>query len=493
MRNSNIIIALLLLIISNVRSQNISDIVRWSSLDQIGTARTLGVGSAFGAMGGDFSVININPAGIADFRISEVTFTPSLRGNKTKAYFDNDASSIENRKGTKLGLDNIGFVIANNPGSNWTSSNFAVGFSRIADMQRNVQLSGKIKGSITNYFAEQANEKIPEELDDWIAYPAYNTGAIYDFNGDNYYETDFADPNQEVFRTQEIIQQGGINELSIGWAGEYKNNMNLGISIGVPFSSFEELKTYSESDPDDEIAAFRNLEYIERLNTSGVGFNFKAGFTYKILNQFRLGGAFHSPTWYRFTDDYSTSMLYSFEDGSIQTYDYDSPDGTFEYKITTPWRAIGSLGTTYRVGEIRGFVNADFEYLDYTNASYNGTAFDSSQEEQQWTNEVNGEVQRRLGTATNVRLGTEFGYKNLRLRAGYSWERTPFNADDFFNNKTSFGVGFREDNFFIDLGIRVAEYAEGYNPYVVLDSELDPLANINTSKTRAALTLGFKF
>lgn len=287
MRNSNIIIALLLLIISNVRSQNISDIVRWSSLDQIGTARTLGVGSAFGAMGGDFSVININPAGIADFRISEVTFTPSLRGNKTKAYFDNDASNIENRKGTKLGLDNIGFVIANNPGSNWTSSNFAVGFSRIADMQRNVKLSGKIKGSITNYFAEQANEKVPEELDDWIAYPAYNTGAIYDFNGDNYYETDFADPNQEVFRTQEIIQQGGINELSIGWAGEYKNNMNLGISIGVPFSSFEELKTYSESDPDDEIAAFRNLEYIERLNTSGVGFNFKAGFTYKILNQFQ--------------------------------------------------------------------------------------------------------------------------------------------------------------------------------------------------------------
>ncbi len=492
MRNSNIII-ILLLIISNVQAQNISDVVRWSTLDQIGTARTLGVGSAFGAMGGDFSVININPAGIADFRISEVTLTPSLRGNKSKAYFDKDAANIENRKGTKLGLDNIGFVIARNPGSNWTSSNIAIGFSRIADLQKNVQLSGKIKGSITNYFAEQANEKTPDELDEFIAFPAYNTGAIYDFNEDNYYETDFADPNQEVFRTQEIIQQGGINELTIGWAGEYKNKMNLGISIGVPFSSFEELKTYSESDPDDEIAAFRNLEYIERLNTSGVGFNFKAGFTYKILNSIRLGGAFHSPTWYRFTDDYSTSMLYSFEDGSIQTYDYDSPDGTFEYKISTPWRTIGSLGTTYRIGEIKGFVNADFEYLDYTNASYNGTAFDSSQEEQQWTNEVNGEVQRRLGTATNIRLGTEFGYKNLRLRAGYSWERTAFNADDFFNNKTSFGIGFREDNFFIDLGIRLAEYAEGYNPYVVLDSELDPLANINTSKTRAALTLGFKF
>jgi len=492
MKNINIIV-LIIFLLSQGKAQNISDVVRWSTLDQIGTARTMGVGSAFGAMGGDFSVVNINPAGIADYRVSEFTFTPSLRINKTNGFFDKDPASIEVRKGTKLGLDNIGFVIAGHPGNNWTSSNFAIGYSRIADLQRNVMISGKIKGSITSYFAEQANENTPEELDDFIAYPAYSTGAIYDFNGDNYYETDFSDQSQDVFRTQEIFQQGGINELTFGWAGEYKNNMNLGISIGVPFSSFEELKTYSESDTDDEIAAFRNLEYIERLNTSGVGFNFKAGFTYKILNQFRLGGSFHSPTWYRFTDDYSTSMLYSFEDGTVQTYDYDSPDGTFEYKITTPWRAIGSVGTTYRVGEIRGFVNADFEYLDYTNGSYNGTAFQSSTEEQQWTNEVNNDIQRRLGTATNVRLGTEFGYKNLRLRAGYSWERSAFNADDFFNNKTSFGIGFREDNFFIDLGLRVSEYTEGYNPYVVLDSELDPLANINTSKTRAALTLGFKF
>ena len=478
---------------SSILGQNISDVVRWSTIDNIGTARTIGVGSSFGAMGGDFSVININPAGIADYRISEFMFTPSLRGFSTDSRFENANTANQLKKGSRLGLGNIGFVIAKNPGGNFTSSNFAFGFSRIADLQRNVLVSGKIKGSITTYFAEQANGISEDDLDDYITYPAFNTGAIYDFDGDNFYDTDFANPRQEVFRQQEIIQKGGINELTLGWAGEYKGNMNFGLSIGVPFATFEELKTYAEEDPKNEIPVFTSFEYIERLNTSGVGFNFKAGFTYKIAKMLRFAGAFHSPTWYRFTDDYSTSMQYTFVDQVSETYGYDSGEGTFEYKIATPWRAVGSMGMTYRVGDVVGFANADVEYLDYTNGNYNGTAFSSSAEEQKWTNQVNSEIQRRLGTATNLRLGTELGYKNVRFRLGYSWERTAFNADDFFNNKASFGLGFREDNFFIDLGVRVAQYSEGYNPYVVLDKELDPLAVIDTKRTRTALTLGFKF
>lgn len=475
-----------------LNAQNISDVVRYSSIDQIGTARTLGVGNAFGAMGGDFSVININPAGIADYRVSEFTFTPTLKGYKTNAFFKKDSLNNQFSKGSGLGLDNIGFVIASNPGGNWTSSNFAVGFSRIADFRRNVLVDGQIKGSITRYFAEQANGKTEAQLDDFVAFPAYWMRAIDDKNGIQNYTTDFDNYFGNINRSQEIFHSGGINELTLGWAGEYKNQLNVGFSVGVPFTSFEEVKTYTETDPNDDIEAFNSLTYTEILNTSGVGLNFKAGFTYKIMNQIRVAGAFHSPTWYRLNDDYSTSLNYSVE--TLEDTDpYESPDGTFEYKISTPWRVIGSFGTTYRVGEIRGFLNADVEYLDYTNANYNGTAFNSSAEELKWTNEVNRNILNKLGTATNVRLGTEFGYKNLRLRAGYSFEQSPFNADIERNNKTSFGIGFREDKFFIDLGFRIAENVEGYNPYVVIDSELDPLANITTSRTRGSLTVGFKF
>ncbi|MBK9733743.1 MAG: hypothetical protein IPO92_01745 [Saprospiraceae bacterium] len=495
MRNINILTFIILMGTTYCSGQNISDVVRWSSLDPMGTSRTMGVGSAFGAMGGDFSVININPAGIAEFRISEFTFTPSLRTNSTSSYFEKDPSNVSYAKKSKLGLDNIGFVICRNLSSksNWTSSNFAIGYSRIADISRNISLQGKTEGSITTMFAEKANGIKPEDLDEFVAYPAYNTGAIFDINEDNFYETDFAQPDLPVNKNQEIIQQGGINELTLGWAGEYEHKMNLGFSVGVPFASFEELKTYTETDPADEIATFDNLEFTERLNTSGVGINFKAGFTYKPTNILRFGAAFHSPTWYRFTDNYSNSLTYSFVDDSPKSFSYDSQDGTFDYKISNPWRAIGSLGTIYKIGNIVGFVNADVEYLDYTNADYNGTAYSSEPGEAAYTKEVNKQIQARLGTATNVRLGTELGYKNLRFRAGYSWEQSAFNADNFYNNKLSFGFGFRGDRFFMDLGIRVSEQSEGYNPYVVIEPSLDPLTNINTTRTRGALTFGFKF
>ena len=486
------LILFLFLSLITAKAQNISDVVRWSTVDPVGTARTLGVGSAFGAMGGDFSVININPAGIADYRTSEFTLSPSLNITKANAFFIADNKNLQSYKKSSLSLDNLGFVISKNGDETWTTSNFAMGYSRTATLNNNIRINGKTKGSITKMFAEKANGKTPDELDDFVAYPAYNTGAIYDFDGDNFYSTDFRRADLLINKNQNINQKGGINEFTFGWAGEYRHKMNLGISIGIPFASMEELKTYSEIDEADEIPVFKGLEYVERLNTSGVGFNFKTGFIYKITPFVRFGGAFHSPTWFKFTDDYSTSMTYSFVDNGSQTFDYNSPDGTFDYKITSPWRASGSLGTIYKLGSIVGFVNADVEFVDYTNASYNGS-FTSDPVELNYTKEVNEQILTKLGTATNIRLGTELGYKNLRLRAGYSWEQSAFNADDFYNNRLSFGIGFRENNFFLDLGMRIFQKTEGYLPYTVLDPTLDPLSNIETRRTKAALTLGFKF
>ena len=74
-------------------SQNVGDAVRYSSYDPIGTARTLGVGSAFGAMGGDFSVIGINPAGIAEYRVGELNFTPSIASSNINAFFVDDVQN----------------------------------------------------------------------------------------------------------------------------------------------------------------------------------------------------------------------------------------------------------------------------------------------------------------------------------------------------------------------------------------------------------------
>jgi len=76
-----------------VQAQVPADALRFSTLDVLGTARTIGIGGGIGALGADFSVISTNPAGLAAFRRSEFTVTPSFSLNSTEATLDNSNSA----------------------------------------------------------------------------------------------------------------------------------------------------------------------------------------------------------------------------------------------------------------------------------------------------------------------------------------------------------------------------------------------------------------
>lgn len=478
-------------------SQNLTDIVRWSTIDPAGSGRTLGVNNAFGAMGGDYMSTYINPAGIGDFKKGEFVFSPSLIINKANSYLDADPNNREIDKLNRFTINNVAFVIANyRPNRNFTSSNFSFGFSRTADFNNRTYFKGKSVGTITEMFAEKANGLTEDQLDDFIAFPAFFTGAIFDFDKNNIYETDFAQDDLLVTKEQNKDQRGSINELAFTWAGEYKNKFNVGLTVGIPFANFEETKTYRESDPNNEIATFNFLEYTESLNTTGVGINTKLGFLYKASPKFRLGMAFHSPTWFRLTDDYSTSLTYSY-DNVVNTYPprgtQNPITGNFKYKITNPWKAIGSIGTIYKAGDIKGFINLDLEYIDYTASNYNGTAYTSDPGEITYTNEVNRDILNRLNNGVNIKLGTELAYENIRFRAGYNRLISAFNADDFHNNSYAFGLGFREDKFYIDFGLRWLEQNSAENVYSVIDASRDALVQMTNNKTIGVLTLGFKF
>jgi len=67
-----------------VKAQNEDDAIRFSMDRFSGTARSMSLSNAVGALGGDFSSIGINPAGIAVYRSSEFSFTPSLVYNQSK-------------------------------------------------------------------------------------------------------------------------------------------------------------------------------------------------------------------------------------------------------------------------------------------------------------------------------------------------------------------------------------------------------------------------
>ncbi len=477
-------------------AQNMSDVVRWSLHKPGGTARTFGVAGSFGAMGGDFGVMNINPAGLGEYAKGEFMFTPSINITDSESFLTADNQSKITTDKSTFKIDNIGLVISRNTaGSNWTHSNWAFGFNKISNLNRNFQFEGSTVGSITEEFAEYANGKSLDDLDNFRAYPAYNVGAIYDANGDNFYETDLQEfPNKTVNKTQIVDQEGYINELTFGWGGKYMNKLNLGLSMGIPFIRFEETKIYEEDDPGNEFAFFDDLTFTEYLNTSGVGVNFKAGFNYEFSKLFRLGAAIHSPTWYTLNDDYYTNLEYAFTDDGQKRFEHRSPDGSFEYEITSPWKVIGSIGSVHKIApKIYGFINADIEWLDYSESSIDLTEHSSSPDDAKLSTEINNDINLFLGQSLNIRLGAELAYQKFRVRAGFESSQSPYNAEDDRNNAYAFGLGIRENKFFIDFGMRFDEYKEGYMPYTVLTEERNPLVNIESVTKRFLLTVGFKF
>jgi hypothetical protein len=497
------------LLSNTLHSQGVTDAVRWSSYNIGGTARTFGVGGAFGAMGGDFSVININPAGIGEYKKSEFVFSPGFSNTRTSAFLKSDPGVLERLTDSWFGIENIAVVISSNvtpyedvndrssrrgggETDSWLFSNFAFGFSKIADFNRSFSYRGFAPTSITQRWAELATGLQPSSLDDFEAGLAFDAWAIDQIGSTTEYLTDFDEYEGDVFRTQSVNQKGGINELSLAWAGNYARKLNVGLSLGIPFMSFEEQKIYRETDVSGDVPFFKDLLFTESLNISGVGINFKGGFIFNMDQKFRLGGAIHSPTWMRLTDGWQNTMQYNFDDQPASEI-LSSPRGNFRYRLNTPWRFVASAGSIYSLGEAMGFLNVDVEWVDYGNNRFDFTAFSNDPLEIEFTNQTNRDIGNQLDGALNIRVGSEIAVDVFRFRAGLQLAPSPFRGDDRNNNSISFGAGFRGDSFFMDFGVRIFNNREGYVPYLLADPMLEPNVDLTTKAVRGVMTVGFMF
>ena len=81
--------------------------MRYSTTNFGGTARSMGVGGAFGALGADFSAAGINPAGIGFNRKREFMVTPGMSFGKSSATFygENTQDNIN-----RFYLGNVGLI-----------------------------------------------------------------------------------------------------------------------------------------------------------------------------------------------------------------------------------------------------------------------------------------------------------------------------------------------------------------------------------------------
>ena len=478
-------------------SQVLTDVVRYSFLEVGGTARSVAIGGGIGALGGDFSVLSTNPAGAAVFRRSEFTFTPTLELSSVDARLIPESNSTISENKTNFNFNNIGVVFSGTPlSSKWRTAVFGIGINRMANFHQNIYYEGSSFGSITDRWWELAGTTPDGQLDPYEAQVALDAGALYDYDPQLGYLTDFLDANEQpgsflVDKSQRIKRKGSINELVFTYAGNFDEKFMIGATLGVPILNYEETKVYRETDESDRVPFFDELEFTEKLRTQGAGINFKVGLIYRMSQMVRLGAAIHSPTSYGLDDTFSTELSYRYEDANgTQRFEGFSPEGTFEYRMRTPWRFIGSGGV---IVNKQGFLSAELEYVDYTNAKLNFNATSNPADEARET-EVNGEINNQLASALNIRFGGEYTLEDFRLRAGYALNASPYTDITERNGALSLGAGYRGEGFFIDLAYKRLTSQAEYRPYLLSLQNIDleqPVA-IDENRNRFMLTLGFK-
>lgn len=473
-------------------AQTMADVLRYSFYNPSGSARFHGVGGAMGAMGADYGAISTNPAGLGAYWTNEFVVSPSILSSTSDSRFANNIT--EGRDIASLKLNNFGIVFNNQPSRGALKSfNTAIGVNRIADFTQEFQFSGYTNGTIVERFAERANGKAVDNLDLFEADLAYATGAIYSPDENNNYNTDF-EPTDFTNKFQEAKLSGGINEVLFGFGGNLSNKLLIGATVGIPIVNFESDKTYIESDDNEDIPFFNSLEYAEYLNTSGFGFNFKGGLIFKLTKDFQIGGSLHSPTYYTLTDNYYSVLTYRFFEDTAQEYTESSPDGSFKYKIQTPWKAMASFGFKKKVGNIAGFINGDIEWIDYRNGNIDLSSFSSNIIDEILSDDINDKIDDQLLSALNFKIGGELAYNKLRFRGGYNLIGSPYGADQgIYFPAFSLGFGWREDKYYLDFGYRNSLVREGYIPYVVLDDSRLQLVENNRRVGNLVMTVGFQF
>lgn len=456
-------------------AQNEMDALRYSQSTFGGTARYNAMSGAFGALGADFSSLSSNPAGIAMFRKTELTITPAIFNQTTNSNYNGQTSSDSK---FNFNLGNAGMVGTFNLHPNedqggWVSCNFGFGYNRMANFNNTISIQGPNVGgsSLVDLYLGAAGGQSISNLNQFAEGLAYNAYVIdYDSTNKNY----FSAVPLNVLQRKTIQTSGSMGETVLSFGGNYENKLYLGATVGFQRIAYNEQSGYTETAvQSDTIYGFKSFTLNQQVGTHGTGINIKLGAIYRISDWIRIGAAFHSPTAFAMHDDY----VYTMNSDYTTTIAYapgqhsaTSPNGSYDYKLITAPRAIGSLGFVINK---RGLIGFDYEFVDYSYTHFNssdGSFFD-----------VNDQIRKKYTSTGNIRVGGELkATEHIAFRAGYAMYGNPYKSGVNTNaSRTTYsaGIGLREKKYFIDLTYLVTKYNEKYYLYDPTGTTLNPTTN----------------
>lgn len=488
-----------LLLTSAVSAQTADDAIRFSESTFGTTARSLAMGGAFGALGGDFSSISQNPGGLGIYRKAEFTLTPAFNWRPVNNQYLNNTTYDSRFYFNIADFGLVGSSYKENK-SGWKGLNYAFGYNRenTFKMYSNYQGINK-RNSLLNSYVEQANGAPVSALDD-IDY-AFGPGMAYNLylinptsTGATTYTS--AIPNGGELQREYMDITGNTGNWVFSLANNFNDKIYVGGTLELKYLRYETHSTYDEIDVKDTIYSpyfnmdFKQFTLYRNEITHGSAADFKFGMVFKPVDNIRFGVAIHTPAWYvmHYHDDYNMNSLFV---DSNSSYTLNSPPSSdFDYKLNTPFRALGSLAFIFPG---KGLISFDYEFVDHPNASLR----DQGSYTYSFSEENNAIHNYHQGQHI-LKAGGEVISGNLSFRLGAAYYSSPYKVNavpsgyDYSSMSYTGGLGFREKKYFFDIGYAFTESKQYTEMYSLLNG-LEPglYSKINTH--RLMFTFGVKF
>lgn len=437
------------LALSSAQAQEVSDAMRYAQDNLTGTARFRGMSGAFGALGGDFSSIGVNPAGSAVFTTNQIAITLSNYSTNNKSrYFGTTTKETDNN----LDLNQLGaiWVFENDDTtSNWKKFTVAVNYENNSNFDNQFRTVGhNPTNSASQYFLSHANgvelgnitgqpfgamtyreQQAFFGYDGYLINPASTAGnnTVYTSNtpaGGNYYQESF-------------VETSGYNgKLSFNGGVQYTDRFYFGLSLNSHFTDYTRVSNFYEDYQDtpgnNPNSGPQALRFRNELYTYGNGFSFQVGAIAKVTSELRVGLAYQSPTWFTLNEELSQNLVVDCPDCGTRNPVIVNPNLTIiypSYRLQTPGKYTGSLA--YVIGK-HGLISVDYAMKDYSNTRFR-PASDFRQ--------TNAQLESLLDVTSEVRVGAEARAKQWSFRGGYRFEQSPYKDGKTVGDLQGFSAG----------------------------------------------------
>lgn len=438
-------------------AQTMYDGLNYSQNNYYGTARSIGMGNAMTAVGGDLGSIGINPAGSAVAGYSQFTITPNLTISSMNASYSaypvggaDRFTNEQNKRLTRFSMPNIGLTF------NWKTGNGsglkAITYGLVVNGTNN--FTGKMlaggRNDKTSYQSAMAVAADGYDMDFLNGYSIDKDGKRVDRGWDYpyYYGDDFQnDPNKGKFAPWNVIanaQAGSIanygdtDDPSYYW--RYKATTEGYSNTGEKDANGNYIYDIFLAGPLNQ-AYSRNITGSKYDVLFNVGFNF--GDTFFVGANLGVTSlnynydecykeAAENPS--AFEIDFGDKGKTCFSDYRTR-YSYTADGSGVFGKIGFLWRPVdglrvGAAVQTPTIMEINERWIQDVN-LNYTDASFNGSA-----------KTPEGEYSYRLRSPYRLNAGAAFTFAGMALLSA-DYEMTDYSTMKFMSKNG----GWNDDTY----------------------------------------------